>query len=178
MGNRYDIENQLVEIYDKIVDPTAGLNYYIALINADKSAQDVAKYGSPIVLKSLVLPSTGERGATFLLVASQYAINYDPYVSITIDEGGYTLDELGTATLKISIRLTIYDIADGLVDIRALRYLEALRMLIEYGRWTGATFQSRVPFIRSIAPKGYKTITDNRAYREVGISIETESPTR
>lgn len=180
--NRYDIENQLVEIYDKITNVTMGLNYYINLINNDKAAADTIRYGVPIVLKSLILPDSTltppERGATFLLVASQYAINYDPFVSITIDEDGYTLDEMGLATLKISIRLTIEDVADGLLDIRALRYLEALRMVIEFGRWTGDTFGSRVPYIKSIAPKGYATKKDNRSWREIGIMLETESPTR
>lgn len=179
---RYDIESQLVEIYNKIIDPAEGLNYYIGLINADKAASDTITYGAPVVLKTIVLPDPTqippERGAAFLLVASQYAINYDPFVSIALDEGGYTLDDDGMATLKISIRLTILDPVDGFVDFRALRYLEALRMVAEYGRWTGDTFASRVPFISAIEPKGYKTITDNKSYREVGIVLETEVPTR
>jgi hypothetical protein len=179
---RYDIESQLVEVYNKIIDPNTGLNYYIGLINADKAAQDTITYGAPVVLKTIVLPdptaTPPEIGATFLLVASQYAINYDPFVSIALDEGGYTLDDDGMATLTISIRLIILDPADGLVDFRALRYLEALRMVIEYGRWTGETLASRVPFISAIEPKGYKTVTDNKSYREIGITMTTEVPTR
>ena len=79
-------------------------------------------------------------------------------------------DELGGVAFKVGIHLTILDAADGVADIRALRYLRALRQCFEITRWTSGLKYQR---IKQLETAGYIDTANNQSWREIGISLET-----
>ena len=162
MAQVFDVETCLLEIKKRLYDATYGLNAQLTAIDAEKAATDAVDYSKTITLKQL------NGSAVFLLTASQYASNYDPFIAITIED--YMTDELGGVLFKTGIRLTILDTADGVADIRALRYLRALRQCFEITRWTNGLKYQR---IKQLETAGYIDTADNRSWREIGISLET-----
>ena len=162
MAQAFDIERCLLEVKTRLYDRTEGLNAQLTAIDAEKATTDMADYNRTITLKQLIT------GGVFLLTASQNASNYDPFISITIEE--YFTDELGGVAFKVGIHLTILDAADGVADIRALRYLRALRQCFEITRWTSGLKYQR---IKQLETAGYIDTANNQSWREIGISLET-----
>lgn len=168
MAQTFDVESCLLAIKARLYDASEGLNVQLAAIDAEKAATDVSDYGRAITLAQLAAGAVGKPGPVFLLTASQYASSYDPFVAITIED--YATDELGGVHFKAGIKITIADKADGLVDIRALRYIRALRQVFEVTRWTSGLKYQRIKQLETV---GYLDTENNQSWREIGIALET-----
>jgi len=166
----FDVEKALVEIKKKLLDTNTGINAKIISINSEKSSTDLSDYGTVYTLKTL------NTSAIYLLIASQFAINEDVFISITIDSGGISIDNLGAVTLKTSIKLTVQDSADGSVDIISLRYLRCLQDVFAVGRWSNIALPSTMQYIENLEAQDYITVNDNRSWREIGLALITRFP--
>jgi hypothetical protein len=167
-------EREFVALRNAIIDPVSGINKYIAAANATANIYDIGDYGQVILLKNIILPDagTGEHGAVFTLQPGQYAVNYDPFITLTLENGGdnETADGPGIAIeLKTTVFIDFTDPGDGTVDILLFRYLQALESLIESLRWIQA-FPRR---LKEIAPVNYRLEEDNPDHIVVGLEIQT-----
>ena len=164
MAITFDIESVIQSIKVRLIDATKGLNAKIGEVNTIKQLTDESVYGFPIVLKTV------EDKAFFFLIAKLMVVNMDPFVSIYIEPSGYIKDDLGAVTLKISISITLVDLQDNTVDIRALRYLQALIDIFEPTRWTD--LDAYFPRLSNMEPVGYESSVDGKSWREVGIVLQ------
>jgi hypothetical protein len=173
-------EREFIMLRNQITDPVNGINQYIQTWNTYAVASDMAAYGKIIQMKNIILPDPGnnEPGAVFMLTPGQYAVNYDPFVTLTLEAGGIKQDGSTGPGVKVELEITIYvdfvDPADGTVDILLFRYLQAFESLIENQRW----FQSLPRRIKELEPVNYKLSEDNPSHVVVGLKIQSDSATR
>lgn len=172
-------EKEFIFLRNKIIDPVTGINAHIGTINTYAQATDTDAYGVIIQMKPVILPDPNvpEHGAVFTLVPGEYAINYDPFITLTLEAGSITTDGSGTG-IKTQLSPTIYinfvDPADGTADILMFRYLQAFESLIENTRWSDP-FPRR---IKELEPVSYQLPNDNKSWREIGLKIMSDFATR
>jgi hypothetical protein len=127
---------------------------------------------------TLLDPNNNEPGAVFTLVPGQYAVNYDPFITITLEAGGITTESSGQTGTKLELSPTVYidfvDPADGTMDILMFRYLQALESLIANTRWSDP-FPRRV---RELEPVNYKLAEDNPSHCVIGLKIMSDFATQ
>jgi hypothetical protein len=178
---RWDNELAFIYLKKKIIDPSEGINKYITAINAEKAATDLTNYGRVLAINNIILPnpttdiSTNDPGAVFMLTAGQYAMNYNPFIILSLETGGFNITADGPSTITTlhpSIYINFSDPGDGSVDILAFRYVQAFKDLIEATRWQDPLINR----INDLAVMDYTA--QNKSWREVGLSIAIESASK
>lgn len=173
-------EREFIQMRNQIIDPVNGINQYIDTWNTYAIANDMAAYGKIILMKDITLPNVGnnEPGAVFTLQPGQYAVNYDPFITLTLEAGGIHQDAQSGPGVKVELEITILcdfvDPADGTCDILMFRYLQAFESLIENQRW----FQAFPRRIKELEPVKYQLAEDNPSHVVVGLKIQSDSATR
>ena len=166
MSVTIDPEKIIMEMKRKIV---SDYNGYITKILADKANTDMADYG--LLVKTDIIDFTNT-AAILMLIAPQVDVNCNPYVMLLLEDGAFETDEMDAVQLTITIKIRFSMLMDGFDDVRALRYLRALRDVFKLSRWV-SSFPRR---IKHVQPEEYTTIEDNRSWREIGIRIVTLIP--
>ena len=158
----FDLENVMQEIKDKLIDIDLGLNSRIAAINLEKAPTDIVNYGSSAAINLI------NNDDIYFLIANQVTNNTNQFLIFTIDK--WEADELGAVTLSIGIHIVFTSDNDFHDNIKALRYMRALRQTLEYNRY--ASLPSQVARIKIIQPVAYKE-NDNKSWVEIGCVVET-----
>jgi hypothetical protein len=162
-----DVEKVIMEIKSKII---TDFNGYITKIIADKALSDQNDYGmSPIPLAT---PNFTNNDTVMMLVMPQKVIAVDPVIFLLLENNAIEVDELDAQSITVTVRLRFSMLMDGFDDIRALRYLRALRDTFRLSRWVSPWMHR----IHHIQPEEYATVEDNRSWREIGVKIETLIP--
>jgi hypothetical protein len=180
IASPFTLEKQFIAVRNQIIDTTNGINNYINTANTYAQANDPDAYGKVIQMKTITMPDPGnnEPGAVFTLQPGQYAVNYDPFITLTLEAGGIKQDANTGPGVKVELEITIYvdfvDPGDGTVDILMFRYLQAFESLIENQRW----FQAFPRRIKELEPVNYKLAEDNPSHVVVGLKIQSDSATR
>jgi hypothetical protein len=161
----FDAESAMLQIKALLKDGTKGLNAQITAINSDKAATDVANYG-----KAITLASVNDK-AIYFLVLNYSVPSFDPLVGIMIRKK--ERDEMGGETIAIEVKVAVLDKADGTVDVRALRYLQALENIFMRNRYFGGLTFSRTKTLESQVAIDQQA---GKSWREVGIVLEQYYP--
>jgi hypothetical protein len=159
----FDMEAVMLDIKNLLADLNKGVNAQITAINADKATTDAVNYSKTITLKTI-----DTTNAVYFLVLNYQVINFDPVIGIFIDSK--ERDERGAALLKVSIKIAVLDPADGTVDVRALRYIQALENIFDRTRFFGGITFS---IWRQLEAQIAIDKQTGRAWREIGIQLET-----
>lgn len=166
MSVTIDPEKIIMEMKRKVI---SDYNSYITKILTDKANSDITDYG--VIVKTDIIDFTNTASIQ-MLVAPQVDINCSPYVMLLLEDGAFETDEMDAVQLSVTIRIRFSMLMDGFDDIRALRYLRALREVFKLSRWI-SPFPRR---IKHVQPEEYSTIEDGRSWREIGIKIVTLIP--
>ncbi len=166
MNVTIDPEKIIMEMKRKMI---SDYNGYITKILTDKGNTDMADYGT--IVKTDII-DWSNTSSIFMLVAPQVDINCNPYVMLLLEDGAFETDEQDAIQLTVTIKIRFSMLMDGFDDVRALRYLQALRNVFRLSRWI-SPFPRR---IKHVQPEEYTTIEDNRSWREIGIRIVTLIP--
>jgi hypothetical protein len=176
----YTKEKEFIQVRNQIIDPTTGINAYIATWNTYALASDTDAYGKIIQMKNITMPdpANNEPGAVFTLQPGQYAVNYDPFVTLTLEAGGIKQDGTTGPGVKVELEIVVYidfvDPGDGTVDILMFRYLQVLESLFENQRW----FQAFPRRIKELEPVKYQLAEDNPSHVVIGLKIQSDFATR
>ncbi len=161
----YDTETILLDVKRLLLDSVKGINAQITFINSDKSASDVANYGKVITLDPV------NSKALFLLNFDYSIPGFNVLAAIKIEKKDR--GDMGDVNLTIGVKIAVLDKSDGTIDVRAVRYLQALENLFDRNRYFGGLRFSRMENMEASIAIDQQS---GQSWREVGISLNQYYP--